>query len=227
MNPLTLASLTPAAATPGDATGAAPRRWHQRPLTWLIAGKAGALVVMAALSLGTGNSPVQAQPASPVAAAGSVADAQVLAAFATFLRASQGDEAAIESAAAQFAKLHEAAPGNVVLLAYAGSSHAMLARTTLLPWKKMKYADDGLAQIDKALALLTPAHEAPGYRQIPAVLDVKFTAASTFLALPGLFHRQERGQKLLADVSSSPLLKSTPAAFQAAVAAQVQKAKEN
>ncbi|MFZ2989784.1 hypothetical protein [Ideonella sp.] len=211
-------------ASPTRLTTRVSRPWHRQVLPWLLAGKAITLIVMAAVSLGGASRLAQAQT---LPAAEATAPAAVQSAFVSFQKAAQGDEAATDEAATAFAKLSAAAPGNAVLLAYAGASHAMLARSTLLPWKKMGYADDGLAQIDKALALLTPAQDAPLYRGVPAALDVKFTAASTFMALPGLFHRQERGHKLLAEVASSPLLKSCPAAFQASVAVAQQKAKGN
>src|SRR5205085_7024463 len=77
------------------------------------------------------------------------------AAFQQFQRASTGgDEQTIESAADQFAKLAATEPGDPLLLAYSGAATAMRARTTVLPWRRLAFADDGLAQLDKALTLL-------------------------------------------------------------------------
>jgi hypothetical protein len=70
-----------------------------------------------------------------------------------------------------------------------------------------------MAQLDKALALLTPAHNAPLQHGVPALLEVRFTAANTFLAVPGFMNRGARGAKLLAEVVSSPLLATSPAGF--------------
>lgn len=134
-----------------------------------------------------------------------------------FQRANAGVESAIEPAAERFGALLSADPGNPVLLAYSGAATAMRARTTLLPWKKMGFAEDGLTQIDKALALLLPVHDAPLYRGTPASLEARFTAASVFLALPGLFNRYARGTKLLDDVLASPLLAQAPLRFRGAV----------
>ncbi|WP_284616802.1 hypothetical protein [Aquabacterium humicola] len=154
-------------------------------------------------------------PTAPAQAADTAAYA---AALTEFLRgAADGGDAAIDSAADQFGRLSAAEPGDPVLRAYAGASLAMRARTTMLPWKKMGYAEDGLAQIDKALALLTPAHDAPGYRGVPASLETRFTAAGTFLALPSMFNRNARGAKLLDEVAKSPLLDGAPLPFKAAV----------
>ena len=50
------------------------------------------------------------------------------------------------------------------------------------------------------------------------MLEVKFVAANTFLAVPGFMNRKDRGLKLLNDVLASPLLAQSPAEFQKAVA---------
>ncbi len=146
-----------------------------------------------------------------------VAAASFDSAFDDFQRANSGVDSAIEPAIEGFGALLSAEPGNPVLLAYRGAATAMLARTTLLPWRKLAFAEDGLAQVDKALALLTPAHDAPLYRDTPASLDTRFTAASVFLAMPGMFNRNARGAKLLDEVLVSPLLAQAPLRFRGAV----------
>lgn len=150
-------------------------------------------------------------------AAIAVPEAQFNSAFQQFLQASAGDSAAIEHAAEAFSGLVKSEPTNPVLLAYAGAATAMKATTTWLPWKKMGFAEDGLAQLDKALSLLNTAHEAPVQNGTPGVLEVKFVAANTFLAVPGFMHRQERGAKLLSEVLSSPLLANAPLTFKGTV----------
>src|SRR5438045_1017958 len=75
-------------------------------------------------------------------------------------------------------------PANPVRLAYAGAATSMKARDAMLPWKKMSYAEDGLAQVDKALSLLQPAHDAPLQNHTPGSLETRFVAASTFLSMP-------------------------------------------
>jgi hypothetical protein len=102
-------------------------------------------------------------------------------------------------------------------MAYAGAATSMKATTTWLPWKKMSYAEDGLAMLDKALALLTAAHNAPLQHDTPAVLEVRFVAANTFLAVPGFMNRGARGARLLNDVLTSPLLLASPLQFRADV----------
>jgi len=139
------------------------------------------------------------------------------AAFAQFQRAAAGDEGATEGAAKQFAALAAADPGDPVLLAYEGAATALQARATLLPWKKMSFADDGLARIDKALALLQPAHDTLLHRNTPASLETRFVAANTFLGMPSMFNRQARGRRLLDEVLQSPLLATSPLPFRGAV----------
>jgi hypothetical protein len=146
-----------------------------------------------------------------------VPEAQFQSAFQQFLLASAGDSAAIEHAAEAFSGLVKSEPANPVLLAYSGAATAMKATTTWLPWKKMSYADDGLAQLDKALSLLSPAHDTAIQNGTPGVLEVKYVAANTFLAVPGFMHRHDRGNKLLDDVLASPLLANAPLGFRGTV----------
>jgi hypothetical protein len=144
-------------------------------------------------------------------------EAQFQSAFKHFLQASAGDSAAIEQAADAFSGLLKSEPANPVLLAYAGAATAMKATTTMLPWKKMGYAEDGLSQLDKALSMLNPAHDAPVQNGTPGVLEVKYVAANTFLAVPGFMHRADRGNKLLGEVLGSPLLATAPLGFRGTV----------
>jgi len=138
-------------------------------------------------------------------------------AFASFNRASAGDSSAVDEAAAAFDALHRAEPANPVLLAYAGASLSMKAGTTSMPWKKMGYAEDGLAEIDKALAMLAPAHDAALQHATPGTLEVKFVAANTFLAVPDFMNRGPRGKKLLGEVLASPLFDPAPLPFKGQV----------
>jgi len=140
-------------------------------------------------------------------------DAQFDPAFAQFQQASKGSESAIEKSAEAFVALLKSEPTNPVLMAYAGASTSMKATTTMLPWKKMSYAEDGMAMLDKALALLTPAHDAVLQHNLPASLEVKFVASNTFLAVPGFMNRGARGAKLLGEVLASPLFATSPVAF--------------
>lgn len=150
-------------------------------------------------------------------AAFAVPDAQFQTAFKQFIRASAGDTTAIDQAAEVFSGLLKSEPANPVLLAYTGAATAMKAATTVLPWKKMNYAEDGLSQLDKALAMLNPAHDAPVQNGTPGVLEVKFVAANTFLSVPAFMNRHDRGSKLLGEVLANPLFTMAPLGFKGTV----------
>ena len=143
-----------------------------------------------------------------------IPDGQFQPAFEQFLLAGKGDTGAIDKAADAFAELLKAEPGNPVLMAYAGSNTSMRAATASAPMKKLALAEDGLALLDKSLALLTPAHDAVVQHGTPGALEVRFTAASTFLAVPPFMNRAARGAKLLNEVVTSPLLDKAPLPFQ-------------
>ena len=151
------------------------------------------------------------------AAAVAVPNEQFQTAFKQFLQASAGDTTAIDQAAEAFSGLLKSEPANPVLLAYTGAATAMKAATTMLPWKKMTYAEDGLAQLDKALTMLNPTHDTPVQNGTPGVLEVKFVAANTFLAVPTFMNRHDRGTKLLGEVLASPLFATAPLGFKGTV----------
>ncbi len=164
------------------------------------------------------------QPALRCAAAGAIAlvltssawaipEAQLQPALEQFLQATHGNEAAIEKSADAFAALLAQEPTNPVLMAYSGAATSLKATTTMLPWKKMRYAEDGMALLDKALALLTTTNNAALQHDVPATLEVRFVASNTFLAVPGFMNRGARGAKLLSEVLASPLLASSPLGF--------------
>jgi hypothetical protein len=134
-------------------------------------------------------------------------------AYSDFTQARAGNASAIERSADAFSVLLKAEPTNPLLMAYAGASASLRATTTWLPWRKMRFAEDGLAQLDKALALLSPAHNTAVPQQVPAALEVRYVAAATFLAVPGFMNRGARGKKLLTEVADSPLLATAPVSF--------------
>lgn len=144
-------------------------------------------------------------------------DAAFDSAFRHFISASAGDRSVAGPAADEFDALLQAEPANPVLMAYAGAAGAMRARTTLLPWKKLGYAEDGLALLDKALAMLTPAHDAPIQHRTPGALEVRFVAANAFLAVPSFMNRAARGARLLDEVLASPLFDAAPLPFRGTV----------
>jgi hypothetical protein len=125
-------------------------------------------------------------------------------AFAAFVTGRDGDEKGAEQALEAFAKLVAAEPQNPLYLAYLGSSWTLKGRDAWAPWTKMRHTEQGLAMLDKSLAFLAPEHEQRSAHGVPVATEVRLVASSTFLALPGLFHKQEAGKSVLAAALSSP-----------------------
>jgi len=146
-----------------------------------------------------------------------VPDAHFLPLFEQFEVLNNGDTSKLEKVSEGFAALLKTEPTNPVLLAYVGTTTAMKSNTTMLPWKKMSYAEDGMAMLDKAIAMLTPQHDKPIQHDTPGSLEVKLLAANTFLKVPGFMNKGPRGVKLASELIASPLLAASPVAFQGVV----------
>jgi hypothetical protein len=144
-------------------------------------------------------------------------DTQLQDAYRLAQTAITGDSSQIPAAVEKLTALLAGEPANPLLLVHLGALTAMQARGTMLPWKKTGYAEDGMAMQDKALGLLSPATDAQRHDGVPVTLQVKFTAASTFVAVPRLFNRHERGERLLREVLDSPLFEPSPLGFRGAV----------
>ncbi len=171
---------------------------HRRSAAWVLA-----LALFTTLSAPAAT----AAPPDPVIETGTQLNQAAMA----------GSSSAAVDADAYFARQLALYPADPLLRAYYGSSHSRLATTTWLPWKKMGYAEDGLADLDKALSQLTTEHDAQLHRGVPVSLETRFVAASTFLSLPPMFNRKVRGDKLMADLLQTPLLERAPLPFRAAV----------
>ena len=122
-----------------------------------------------------------------------------------------------ELAAESFTALLKKEPGNPLLMAYAGSATGSLATTTSLPWKKMSYAEEGMAMLDKALQLVAASDGSAMHGATPVALEVKFTAVNTFLAVPGFMNRGPRGEKLLTEVLADKQFEHASLGFRGAV----------
>lgn len=158
--------------------------------------------------------------AAVIASAGAFSQpslAEYEAASALMLKANDGNKHAIGQAVDAFKKLSDAEPTNTVYLVNLGAVVSMQARTTINPFKKISYAEDGMSMQDKALALLKPSNSRLAFDGVEAGLRVKFVAASTFLAVPGFFHRGDQGTKLLDEVLKAPGFAGSPTAFKGAV----------
>ena len=139
---------------------------------------------------------------------------QFQAAFQQFTAPGSGNE---EKAATAFNDLLKQEPGSPLLMAYAGASTGKLATTTIFPWKKMAFAEEGMAMLEKALQLAASNENAQSHGSTPALLEVKFVAANTFLAVPAFMNRGPRGIKLLNEVLEHKQLEKSEPGFRGAV----------
>ena len=148
----------------------------------------------------------------------SSAESAFLSAFSLFQRASNGDKDQVEPAIAAFEKLSASDPKQPLFGAYLGSALSVRARDALMPWTKMKAAEEGLDHIDKALRQLKPECDTQSLRGVPVSLETRMLAARTFLILKDdIFHRRNSGKSLLEQVQKNPALATTPQNFQASV----------
>jgi hypothetical protein len=168
-------------------------------------------LVLACFALGPGLSAAsRAQAADPV-----------LAARADFDRGLKNDDAdAVDRAAEEFGRLSAQDPDSPLLRAYYGSAMALRAKHAWAPWNKMRYSEKGLDAIDKALAMLQPAHETQVLSGMPVALVTRLVSISTFDGLPDMFHRLGDAKDQLQQAYRSPSFAGAPASLQAAFAYQ-------
>ena len=155
---------------------------------------------------------------SATAQSPAAAEAPFVNATKIFLQARDGQAGQIAPAIAAFEALARAEPGQPLYAAYLGSAITLQAREAWMPWSKMKYSEQGLDHIDRALAALKPEHERQLLRGVAMGLETRFVAASTFITLPdGIFHRRAAGKKLLDELLRNPALAAAPEPFRSAV----------
>lgn len=116
-----------------------------------------------------------------------------------------GDGTARDAAINAFQALAEKHPDHPLLAAYAGSATSLLGRDAMMPWNKMKYAEEGADAIEKALARLTPAHDEALFRGTPESVETRMVAAGSLLSLPDFMNRRAAGKRALDAALKSPV----------------------
>ena len=134
-----------------------------------------------------------------------------------FTRAGNGDSSAVQSALDKFVRLKEKYPGDALILARAGSLVTMQARDAWMPWNKMRFAEQGLDQLDQALAAVEKQGQATTGDGISYTQQVDLVAAITFSQLPKFFNRHGQAERLFRKLVNTQEKLTTPAAFQAQV----------
>lgn len=125
-----------------------------------------------------------------------------------FETARAGSADATPLAQAAFHELLNAEPGNPLYMAYYGSTLALQARDTRLPWQRINLVRESIATLDRALSLLGPADDQRRMRDIPVSLETRLVAVATYVALPQIFHRLATAKQQLSIAMSSPLFAS-------------------
>jgi len=162
-----------------------------------------------ALSFVLAAGSAQAQPAASPEAA-------FLEAVALVQRVSAGDDKAIDPSVAAFEALSKADPANPLYAAYLGSATGMKARAAWMPWSKIKYAEEGLDNVDRALQALKPEHDQRLVRGVPMGIETRIVAARVYLRVPDeIFRRRAQGKKLIAEVMANPAFAASPAPLRA------------
>ncbi len=111
-----------------------------------------------------------------------------------------GDADAVEQVNQQLKVVLKKEGATPLTLIYLGSSETLLGRDAWMPWKKMEYTERGLAQMDKALNLLSNREQTQAKQPLVNGLIesnlVKAMAASTFTSVPDFFNHFDRGYEI-------------------------------
>ena len=150
-----------------------------------------------------------------LAAQPSDANSAFIAARQQFAAASAGDASARDASIEAFGKLAGAQPGHPVFLAYQGAGIALQGRDAMMPWNKLKFAEQGADMVEKALSLLAPEHDSLLLNGTPASIETRLVAANTLLALPDFMNRRAGGKRALQAALDSPALAQSPAPVRA------------
>lgn len=141
-------------------------------------------------------------------AAASGVSERFIAAARVFETARAGSADATPQAQAAFHQLLDTDPSNPLYLAYYGSTLALQARDSHVPWQRLNLVRESIATLDRALTLLKPADDQRSNRDIPVSLETRLVAIATYVALPELFHKLPAAKQQLDLAMGSPLFAS-------------------
>ncbi len=99
-------------------------------------------------------------------------------------------------------------------LVYLGCTQTLQGRDAFMPWNKMKFAERGLATIQKGLDLMAsqpiPVQEQQRLQGLPEYQLATAMAATTYTALPDMFNHFERGYELYLALLNDPSFQQQP-----------------
>ena len=122
-----------------------------------------------------------------------------------------------ESAWQEFEQLDLQYPDHPAVQMYYGSLETVKARDAWMPWSKMKWVEQGLDRMDRALSLLEPVHEQQKLGANTIAMDSRLVAANTFLAVPSFLNRLQDAKDVLADMLDSVELEQQPLELRQAI----------
>ncbi|MFZ6757397.1 hypothetical protein ACO0K9_09245 [Undibacterium sp. Ji50W] len=122
---------------------------------------------------------------------------------------------ASQHAASSFNSLLKQEPGNPLLMSYAGAATAKSSLEKIAKAEKTTALEDGTAMVEQALQLASNSQAMHG--SVPVALEVRFVAASTFLAVPRVMNRKQQGEQLLKEVLDAQQFAQTDLNFRGAV----------
>ena len=129
-------------------------------------------------------------------------------------QAATGDETQVEPAYERFTQLIETEGATALTLTYLGSIQTLKGRDAWMPWTKMKHVEQGLANIDKGLSLLTseitPLSQQASYQGLKENFLTRALGATTYSTLPDMFNHFERGYELFLTLLAEPEFKQQP-----------------
>jgi len=131
--------------------------------------------------------------------------AQFITATQKFETGRAGSAAATDAAQKAFQSLLAQDADNPLYLAYYGSTFALQARESALPWKRIARVNEAIGIIDRALALLRPEYDNQELRGMPLPLETRLVAVATYIALPEFFHRGAVARQQLTAALTSPV----------------------
>lgn len=141
-----------------------------------------------------------------------------------------GEEADIEQAEQQLAKLTLTGPEHELIDTYLGSLESLKATTVFFPWNKMKHVDQGVEMMDRALESINTPHQQTLLAGVAISLRMQLICAHTYFAFPRFLNRFQDAKDLVADILESPQLADANTLFKNALyllAADIAKDEDN
>lgn len=128
-----------------------------------------------------------------------------------YYTAAQGDYSELDAVYEELKQAQEQDPSDAWTLFHYGAVEALKGDDAFLPWSKMRFTENGLARMDKALNMLDQQNWEQHFRGLPQALYMQASAAATFTSVPDFFKVSEQGLALFSDVIDHAEFNAAPA----------------